>query len=396
MSYGIVEQCSKRLITVRQQQRDFAPNRHINHVCSRQECAPINELLCIQQNWLPRDTMVLAPYVFLCRYGVVHVCTQTTCTRYMENPQGVCPISGISYGHIYQTDYDKEDSRTWYQTPQTAIRQSAQEQRTRIVRQKRSRSILSLAGDMFAPPPPPQKKEEEEEEEPPPEPLVKKKKVRVGESARARIRQIIESLLFSSVRDQFNEVAIRENNHQLKKERDRYLSRCREVRQIPNFIDICVLTNYYARKPLPLLNITMDTIMLNYYIGIVYQIWEKVNAYLDDTQSSIKISLDSVTLGALYALREGLSAHGLDIIPKDKVLCQRGVLPLINDINHFGFAKKKVTAGEKLIVAAYDNALRLNVSRDDLLINFSLMEEQNAEPVEMFAVGKERPRHSRV
>ena len=387
---------------MRQAQRDFAPNRHIAHTCSHAECAPMNEILCVQRGLLSASTRLLAPYVFLCRYGVVHVCTQTTCTRFMENTQGVCPISGISYGGIYQTDYDKEDSRTWYQKPQLSLQQSGEEQRSRVTRQKRSRSVLMSSADLFAPPP--KKSDPQPSSHSVPVPLAgdetqvtpavtapKPKKVRSEASVRARVRQIIETLLFSSVRDEFNESAMREHEARLQRERERYMQRCKELRQLPNIIDLHVLVNYYASKPLPLLNITMDAVMLQYYIGIVFQIWQKVNAYLDDSHASIKISLDSVTLGALYALREGLSACGLEIIPKDKVLCQRGVLPLINDINHFGFAKKKVTAGEKLIVAAYDQALRLRVSRDDLLIDFSLMEEQNAEPVQMFALGKERP-----
>lgn len=382
-----VDDSVNRLVEVRKRTRDLATKRK-EHVCSEAVCAPRNERFYLAHGFIALP--IMCDGVFLCRFGSVHVCTPATCTRYMENTQGVCPISGVSYGQVYSTAYNKEDTRTWYQKPQTNTVEESDARR--IVRVKRSRTVLMQSGSLFADPQSSSKEgvasSEESaprEEEPPleeEEEQEKKKKIgrartRTRQQLEPKIKYVIEQLLFSHARTEYNDEVTQKHAEAHKKQQERYLLNCKKHGQFPNLIDLHTISNYYNNLPLPMLNIEIDHIMLNHYINVISQVWVIVAKYADD--NSTKVSVEAVSLGTLYTLRQGLAYNGIQLIPKDPFMCQRGVLPIINDVVRFGFTKKTVTCGEKLIDAAYNRAMAKNVSKDEIMINFSIMQQQNDE-----------------
>lgn len=399
-----VDASVRRLTEVRKRVRDLATTtstRGGEHECSEQSCAPRNERFYCQRGFIAPP--VMCENVFLCHYGVVHVCSPQTCTRYLENKQGTCPISGICYGNIYQTDYDKEDSRTWYQKPQTSV---VDEQTPRhVVRMKRSRNILMQSGSIFEeghhpqrerPTPPRGERDsaerpgestlKEEEEEEAKKPKVKTWKVRPRAQLEQKVKYVLQELLFSPTRKKYNDDITQKHKDAHKKEHDRYMHNCKVTGQFPNLIDLHTIANHYNNLPLPMLNIEMDLVMMNHYVNMIMQVWDTVSKYTDETAT--KVSIEAVALGTLYTLRQGLLYKGVEMIPKDLFMSQRGVLPIINDIVRFGFTKKTVTCGEKLIDAAYNRAMRMKVCKDEITIDFSKMHEQNQEKETMIPLGQ--------
>ena len=141
ISDDLIRESVIRMTNARKRMRDLAPIKD-GHVCSPHVCLPLNEVAFIGRGLIAPPT--ICEFVYLCRFGNVHVCTPNTCTLFLENKHGVCPISGIQYQSAQQTDYDKEDWRTWYQKPQTkSIKQSVTHN---VVHKKRKtrRELLGL------------------------------------------------------------------------------------------------------------------------------------------------------------------------------------------------------------------------------------------------------------
>lgn len=380
----VYDDSTRRLVVARKRIRDLMPRKR-EHVCSHEHCAPLNELYFMNQGYLAPPLISAA--VYLCRYGAVHVCTPNTCVLYLENPKGICPISGVSYGGVYQTGYDKEDSRTWYQKPQTHVINEVGKRQ--IIRKKRSRSMLTQSGSIFRKVTITEKVVEETVIVEGEKNKKKKRKPKVQQPATVlehKVLNILQTLLFSSLRTRFNQDITSQHKGDHKKEQERYLNTCKRTGQFPNLIDLLTISNHYNCLKLPMLNIEMDYVMREHYVKLVMQVWENVIKYVDD--NATKVSIEAVTLGTMYTLRQGLVYNRIEMIPKDPFICQRGVLPLINDIVRFGFTKKTVTCGEKLIDAAYNKAIKMNVSKDDLMIDFSVMSQHNAEEPLMVALGK--------
>jgi len=377
-----VDASVRRLTEVRKRVRDLA-TKHAQHECSEQMCAPRSERFYLQHGYIAPP--IVCDCVFLCRLGAVHVCSPQTCTRYLENKHGMCPISGACYGNVYQTDYDKEDSRTWYQTPQTSV---VDEKGARqLERKKRSRMVLMQSGSIFEEE---KVKEEQKVEDAPQEKMPKKGtktwRNRTRQQLEQKVTRVLHALLFSHTRKQYNSDVAQKHEDAHRKEQEKYLQKCKTTGQFPNLIDLHTIGNYYNNLPLPMLNIEMDQVMLNHYVNLIMQVWGTVSKYTDE--NATKVSIEAVALGTLYTLRQGLIYKGLEMIPKDPFMSQRGVLPIINDIVRFGFTKKNVTCGEKLIDAAYNRAMMLKVCKDELMIDFSQIQEQNQEEITMIPLGK--------
>ena len=377
-----IQESVARMVNARKRMRDLATKK-MDHVCSHETCLPLNEPAFLYAGFIAPP--IICEFVYLCRYGSVHICTANTCMRYFENKMGVCPISNIQYSSAQQTDYDKEDWRTWYQKPQTNVIQTSSKQS--VVTKKRSRKSLLVPGSLVE-----LKEEVKEEVKIEITTTTKKKKQRVINLnvIETRIKETLYIILFSPTRNRFNDEITKQHKTEHRKAQDRYITKCKDGRQIPNLIDLIVINNYYNNLPLPMLKIKMDKIMHEHYTNLILQVWEKVYKYADDTIS--KINVEAVVLGTLYTLRQGLVVQGIELIPKDTFISQRGVLPLINDIVRFGFTKRKVTCGEKLIDSAYSRALALNVSKDDLMINFSeIIEHTSQQDIVYIPLGKKRP-----
>lgn len=367
-----------RLTHARERMRDIAPKKD-NHICMASICMPLNEPALISLGFIAPP--IICESVYLCRFGNVHICTPQSCTRFLENKTGVCPISNIQYQCAQQTDYDKEDWRTWYQTPQTKIVNRSDT--FDVSRKKRTRLSLLTPGSLD-----PDKitlvdEDEIQKHEPKAE---KRTRIIDIKSIENKVKETLRIILFSPLRKRFNDEVTKQHKIEHKKAQERYISNCKKQGQIPNLIDLLTISNYYSNLPLPLMNIEMDHTMHEHYTNIILQIWEKVQRYSDD--NVVKVNVQAVVLGALYTMRQGLVADGLQLIPRDSFMCQRGVLPLINDIVKFGFTKRKVTSGEKLIDSAYNRALTLNVSREDLLFDYTRIKEKATDDSIFIAVGK--------
>lgn len=375
MDESRIKMSATRIVDARKRMRDYVSKKNHQHVCSKQECFPMSERHCIMDGYLALP--IVCEPVFVCRYGNIHICTTNLCRRYFEALNGTCSISGIQYRAALQTDYDKEDARTWYVKPKTTTLDNKDQQMVKP--KKKDRAKLTSSASLFKTKTKRVQVEqaEDEKEEYVVKTVQKRQRVVKDDALRSKIEKILQNILFSPIRKQFNEEIEAEHKHDHERELNRYMMQCKQNGQFPNLIDLYAINTHYGNMPLPMVNIKMDHTMRKHYTVVIAQIWKNVCKYAED--NGAKINVEAVTLGALYTMRQGLNFDNMTVIPKDPFLSRLGVLPLINDIVRFGYSKKKVTSGEKLIDASYNRAMQLNVSKKKLSLDYNELDEYDSD-----------------
>ena len=84
------------------------------HNCEARHCLPVmSEHNLITLGLLPSREPVICPSVYVCRLGQIHVCTDETCTFYINTHTGTCPLTGAYHGHTRgATGYLPVEKRT--------------------------------------------------------------------------------------------------------------------------------------------------------------------------------------------------------------------------------------------------------------------------------------------
>lgn len=300
-----------------------------NHMCSSKECSP-------KSNGFN---------VYLCKYGVVHICSVSRCEYYARTQNKTCPITGIVLEHtvLAQNNYDKNDSRTW----------------------KKESDLVVVIPDSE---------------------VVKKRHVRhvPNETTLQMIAEnVVTNLLYSSNRTNRNNVAASFMAEKAKKARQTYVNERFKDRQLPYLSDLCRVTATIFSPELPYVLYAHDEISIRYYACIVLQVWAMVLKYAvphkekifdPDTKKEIvpRMDFESVALATIYSMREGMEFDGTVALPADPFLSQN--LPHLNDLDtYFGLSQNKVTKGTTLLLSVYNNAKNDGASTKEICIDLSLL-----------------------
>lgn len=321
-----------------------------NHVCSNKECSP-------QNNGVSN--------VYLCRYGIVHICSPTRCEYYAHTQSKTCPLTGIVMEHtiVSQNTYDKNDSRTW---------------------KKESELVGALSESKLS-----EHKKREEEDGDGGVLLLKKKKTNYSEDAmRDNAERVVVNLLYSSSRERRNKVAFELMDEKAKKARQTYVNERFKNRQLPYASDMCRVTATVFSQPLPYVIYSYDEIMIRYYVGIILQVWAIVHKYAIPHKEKVydafnvevipRIDFESIALAVLYSMREGMEYEGVCALPRDEFLVEN--LPQLNDLDtYFGVSQNKVTKGTTILLTVYTNAKNDGAPVEDVCLNVSLLPDKNEE-----------------
>lgn len=291
---------------MRKAKRDLCNSRAL-HVCSTKVCNPESEESLIRQGSLAGPP--ISSNVYLCKFGVIHVCSSSSCTNYGDSHNQTCHISGIQHG-VVSSSYDKGDSRTWHKKT-----------------------------DVGQPRQPPTKK-------------AKVKKTLSEKVAKERARETVIKLLYSSDRKTRNDVAIAEHTEEAIEAKKTYEKERLVKRQAPFLTDVLRLMGYYSMKQLPLVEFEYDAPLIEYYACVMYQVWKMV---LLHTPVAEHLEFESVCLGTLYGMRQGLG----ETLPRDEFLSHN--LPFINELAYFGIQKEKINDGTILIMGMCDAARKVGV-----------------------------------
>lgn len=306
------------LARLRGAKTDMCETEQFFHVCASSVCNPQSEPDLVSRNQLMGPP--LSNNVYMCRYGVVHLCTESACGLYMSSRTLTCPISGVQYGMVYSS-YDKHDNRTWpgLSEPQP-------------------------------PPPPPQ---------PPTMTQVTKKRkkkhsrVMSDEDANFQASELVIRLLYSTYRAHVNNVAKESYAVQARKGVQTYVMQRAKKHQLPFFTDLVRVSGHILSQPLPLKEFEYDSARITYYAAIVVHIWKLVVKYTvpvikNDVSVQPRIDFESVCLGTLYGMKQGVAENGHIILPSDYFLAEN--LPKATDLSYFNIERSKINDGAKLIL----------------------------------------------
>lgn len=356
------------------------------HVCSAETCSPISESALVQRGILVGPA--LTSNVFLCLRGTVHVCTEAACEHFGYSNTRTCHVSGFQFGTL-ESQYDKEDYRTWRSKPET--RGSASSGSAVDLR-----LFLSQSGSlesMVAPPTPllmaASAAVEEEEEEEGTKKRIPARKRATDEELRAIVSGMIKLLLYSPNRVNRNREAIKAHLQEANEARNTYERQQHKNKQLPFFTDIYRLVGKYTSKPLPFDEFVYSPNLHDYYVSIVMQVWNMVMRYYTPlgekeyeedgvTEIPPRVDVGNVCLGVLYSMRQGVRYNGNTMLEKDDFLLMN--LPTGPDLlNYFNIRKRRVSVGEKIVTQTYENAQAENAPLSALLIDVTLLPEKREE-----------------
>lgn len=108
-----VKKSAQRILEARK--KDVTSVR-IPHSCRREYCDPTSEMDLINRGLLPRSfvpnqappvgfegvsngVFIYHPFVYICKFRQLHICSDNNCLDYVGTYDGVCPITGIYHGH---------------------------------------------------------------------------------------------------------------------------------------------------------------------------------------------------------------------------------------------------------------------------------------------------------
>lgn len=332
------------------------------HTCTHEVCAPQSEDQMVHSNLL--DGPAISNNVYLCNYGCVHICSESSCGLYEHTYTQTCPISGIQWGNI-TSSYSRGNGRTWYVHP-------SEHTSTKMVRSETKHHIDDVTGVTR------KKKKKRERTLPTSPPLggKKEKKPRkkgLSESiVKERTRDMVILLLYSDSRKDRNNAAILDRIESAEKSKQTYIEQRRERHQLPYLYDLIRIRAVFTSKPLPYEMYEMDLSLVEYYTCVVYQAWEYVIAYMEANEEimSMRPDIKVVTLGVLYLMRGGHKINGIEILPADDFL--QTSLPLVNDLTYFEVPKKNVTRGVQLVTDAYKHQITVQKRQaEDLILDVS-------------------------
>lgn len=340
------------------------------HTCSHSTCNPESESHLIAQQNL--EGPPVSSNVYLCNMGEIHICSESSCSLFAFSQRQTCPISGIQWANA-TASYDKNDYRTWRTggTVQTSDGshlhhlerlfapmlnngdaaeqqlQSPDAKRTKTTKaqsSKRTRKATSVTTIPSA--------------SLPPSKVLQRYPNKSTFLERAR--DIVDCLLYSNNRRRCNLAALAQFREQANKATQTYVESRRANRQLPYMTDIARLQGFYLSQTLPLIEYPRDEARKEYYAHVIYQVWQKILLYRkktygpDGEEAFQKLDVETVAMGVLYTMRDGLQCMNVIVLPMDSFLLAS--LPLVSDLSFFDKRKNRVTQGQRLLVDVYTRA----------------------------------------
>ncbi len=321
----LIEEVVKRL---HQGKQDMEVVRK-RHECSITMCNPQTERDIIGPNVTP-----LSSNIYLCRYGVVHICSQETCDLYQYDHRQTCNISGVQYGQLEST-YDKNDFRTWRNKAEAIIEKpvaaAAIAKAKRVAKQPK-------AGDLFL-----------------------------------KAQNLVAALLYSDTRAQLNAAQAQVYADRARKDNADYVAQRARIKQLPYLSECVSIIRGIKSLPLPFIEYQYSQYQVDYYASIIMQVRGLSKQYLPNA----KVSFEEVCLGTLYTMGQGLRINKHDLLVKDLFL--DGALPPFGLLSHFGIRRDRVTAGRTHLVMLYTTALGSDVAPEMLMLRLRELPDPKSE-----------------
>lgn len=215
----------------------------LSHMCRVPFCDPQNEMSLIKRGIL-NPPAILPDNVYICKYGVIHTCSEFTCMA-----EGTCPVSGASVGYVNEySNYDPADPRTW------EVNKDA------------------------------------------------KRPKRQNDATEERIEYIIEELLYSPKRKKIHDKLYAQSQKLLKKEKTAYLKQCKSGggRRV-NLIKLAmIITKHTPQRNGMNYMLDKDPVLVTKYTALILDIYEQIKK-----ATNKKINVESVTLACLYKMQQG-------------------------------------------------------------------------------------------
>ncbi len=318
----------------------FPPHEH---VCSINFCEPLNNFGLFKKFEISQD---FPDSLYICKYGQVHDCSVENCGY--DDP---CSVSGIIKEDIVEmSNYDKNDSRTWSKVIPK-----------KLISEKKAEVLMKKWVGKEGPKAPPF---------PPSAPGFPPKKSNYVKDAHFKVEYIVETILYSANRKKINEEKYNIDTKMIKRDKVLYISDCAE-KQIPvNLIKLSMIECIPTGNVFILKILKRDQNIINRYVNMIMQFYNHSVKYLED-----KVSPESIALGVLYKMQQGMIVDGVVLIPIEQFLIDH--LPLMNDLNKLKIDKKKYTLGERLIFQTFENARKKGVSNQELALKEEVLNEQN-------------------
>jgi hypothetical protein len=290
-------------------EHEFLNKPNHHTVCSLHTCNPENESALRHRGLIPKDY----PLITNDRIYVCNYGVVHECDELTCMNNTVCPISGLSDGFIpTYSSYDKHDSRTWEKN------------------------------------------------------IKYKRKNITDDEVYEKAEFLVDTMLYSKEhRTKINEKWKKQQLNACKNEKNTSLKPNLPI----NLIQLAMIHSKYDGKTLPLELLDYDQQKITYYVNLIAQIYKKVQLY----NPGEKICIESITLGLLYKMKQGIKMDDITVIPVDIFLVEH--LPLMNDLPSC-IDKRKFTKGEKWITMTIDKSRKAG----DL---FSL-EEKHVDTLQVF------------
>lgn len=342
------------------------------HECSRSKCNPQSELVLF-----PHDP--LTSNVFLCKYRMIHICTEELCENYKHDHTGVCAISGYHFtGGGQVSSYDSSDFRTWYAKPDKYMGGGDVVLDARLLLSQSGSAVVSAvplpAQPAMAPPPPPPPKRRRGlsglSAAAQPTVPTPRFEVLTDDQIALRAGNWVDLLLFSNKRTEVNRIQQRVFNQRAAEAKKLYIAEQLESQQLPYWTDIYRIVAHHTVGPLPLKEFIYDPQLHAYYVAVIKQVWQRAVKFLQDDPSPdtpCRIDFDDVALGVLFMMRGGMRIRGAEVLPRDDFLLEN--LPLGIMMPDFGVPKSRMSKCDGLITRIYTRAAEMGATMAELVIN---------------------------
>jgi hypothetical protein len=344
------------------------------HVCSLTRCNPQGEA-----SLYPGQPQ-LTCNVFLCKHGIIHLCTEDECKLYGNSPTGTCPISGFQFGrHI--SSFERGNEKSWNASKNEGM--GNQEMKS-VMMLDEDDLITTTTTTIVAVE----------------TTVVKKRKTARSipiEDLRQRATTLINLLLYSNNRKRCNQVAHDQHLAEATMAKNIYISEMANLNQLPYWPDLYRIDAYFSSKPLPFEDLKYDEWLSHYYTHIILHVWELVQKFYVPVQQKIydketkeeirpRLNFENVALGTLYIMRRGFRVNNsIDLLPQDDFLFVH--LPSESQLHSFFDIKKsRLTEGDNVIARAYENAMSGKglMLTQELIINFDALPSRKEAKVEDF------------
>lgn len=256
--------------------------------------------------------------VYLCDYGVVHVCGENYCTLASPTPQGeyVCPISGLVLGVEHNIAYQKEGEEASF----------------RIVKD------------------------------------VKRHKVSADEKLMTRARAIIEKLFYSATRQRLNQKAEAQRDERCKNLVERYTLQQQRRLEFVNLQEVLRIKSNVLSEPLPYKILQEDAEWVNgKCLHVIKQLWQKLNTYFycdgklyeQVKEAPVRLNAVYTALALIYMMKTGHRANDKVFVPYDPYVAEH--VPREKDIPLFGFQVARMKKSKDLLISFFEKSIELNM-----------------------------------